>query len=348
MRLEEFDYHLPPELIAQQPPAQRDGGRLMRLDRQTGEVTHHRVSELTDLLPPRALLVVNDSRVIPARLWARRATGGRVEVLLLERQSGNGSRRADDGLDPWSCLTRSSKALRQGEWLTVEPKGPELGPTPRLRVMSAPVEGRCVLGVQGPGLEAHGAMPLPPYIRRAEAPADRERYQTVYAREEGSIAAPTAGLHFSEALLSAIEARGIERRAITLHVGPGTFLPVRTDSVEEHHMEGERYSLSDETAGAIARARADGRTLVAVGTTVVRCLESCGGEASSGRTELFITPGHRFSVVQAMVTNFHLPRSTLLMLISAFAGRERVLAAYRQAVEAGYRFYSFGDAMLIV
>jgi S-adenosylmethionine:tRNA ribosyltransferase-isomerase len=353
IRVDDFDYHLPPELIAQHPPERRDGGRLMVLDRTRGAIAHAYIEELPQLLPARCLLVVNESRVIPARLWARRATGGRVEVLLVERCGGGASEASAAQGEPrperWSCLARSSKTLRRGEEIAVEPRPGASLPPPRLRVVDAPVEGRCQIEVDdGVALAAHGAMPLPPYIRRGDEPADRDRYQTVFARAEGSIAAPTAGLHFTNELLRRIDAAGIERRAITLHVGPGTFLPVRAEDVEAHRMEAERFWIPEATAAAIARARDDRRRVVAVGTTVVRTLEATGGRAGSGRTELFITPGRPFGVVEALLTNFHLPRSTLLMLVAAFAGRERILAAYREAVNARYRFYSFGDAMLIL
>jgi S-adenosylmethionine:tRNA ribosyltransferase-isomerase len=341
MRADDFDYHLPLELIAQHPPPERDGGRLMLLERSSGAISHHRIVDLPELLPRGALLVVNDSRVIPARLWARRATGGRVEVLLVERES------VSPHAERWRCLARSSKSLRAGELLTIEPRPGAPAPPPSVRVVEPREAGQAILDTPPWSvLAAHGAIPLPPYIRRADEPSDRERYQTVYARDEGSIAAPTAGLHLSPRLLERLDAAGIERRAITLHVGPGTFAPVRSAEVEEHHMESERYHLPAPTAAAIGEARAAGRRVVAVGTTVVRCLESAQGEGE-GRTALFITPGHRFRVVDGLLTNFHLPRSTLVMLVAAFAGRDQILAAYRAAVEARYRFYSYGDAMLI-
>jgi S-adenosylmethionine:tRNA ribosyltransferase-isomerase len=349
MRVDDFDYHLPPELIAQHPPVQRDGGRLLRLLRESGEVSHHLLTDLPELLPRRSLLVVNDTRVIPARLWAHRATGGRVEVLLVERvDSAEPPPRA--GSEIWSCMVRSSKPLRLGETLRTDPRpGAADLPPPGIRVVSAPEGGRCRVEITDvAGLRVHGSVPLPPYIRRADGAEDRERYQTIYAREEGSIAAPTAGLHFTPALLERLGKQGVERCAITLHVGPGTFVPVRTDEVEAHRMEAERYAVPEATAAALAHARAEGRRVIAVGTTVVRTLEASGGTAGEGRTALFITPGHAFRVVQGLLTNFHLPRSTLLMLVSAFAGRDRVLEAYRQAVEERYRFYSFGDAMLVV
>jgi S-adenosylmethionine:tRNA ribosyltransferase-isomerase len=342
MRVDDFDYPLPPELIAQHPAARRDASRLLRLSRVDGAVSHHGIAELPALLPRGALLVVNDSRVIPARLWARRPTGGRVEVLLLEREPGAG--------EIWVALLRASKGPRAGERLAVEARAGANRPPPALEVLEAPQAGRARVRAHGEtgALLAHGVVPLPPYIRRAEEPGDRERYQTVYARHDGSVAAPTAGLHFTAELLAELERDGIERTSVTLHVGPGTFLPVRADSVEEHRMESERYRVPEETATAIARAKGDGRPVVAVGTTSVRTLEASGGRAGEGRTELFIRPGHAFAVVDGLLTNFHLPRSTLLMLVSAFAGRERALEAYRQAVAERYRFYSYGDAMLIL
>ena len=365
MQLQDFDYLLPPELIAQRPPERRDGGRLMVLDRQTGAVAHHLIDDLPQLLPPNCLLVVNDSRVIPARLWARRKTGGKVEILLLEKSAKSAvqCRKEGHGIDEgcqneqkdrnetehWLCLVRSSKPLHLGEKLEVERRpGADVEP-PSLSLLSAPVNGRCVLEIASPAaLVAHGTMPLPPYIRRPADAADRERYQTVYAQDEGSIAAPTAGLHFTPDLLQRLQQTGIARCAITLHVGPGTFVPVRVENILEHEMDAERFRVSETAALAINNAKAEGRKIVAVGTTAVRTLEASGGQASQGRTDLFITPGFHFQVVDALLSNFHLPRSTLLMLVAAFAGREHILDAYRQAVTARYRFYSFGDAMLII
>jgi S-adenosylmethionine:tRNA ribosyltransferase-isomerase len=337
MRVADFDYHLPAELIAQHPPEERDGGRLLVLDRGSGGLTHREVRDLPDLLEPGTLMVLNDSRVIPARLWARRPSGGRVELLLLERLAEEG------GLVRWRAMLRSSKTPAAGEQLTLDVGGGE-----QVTVVDRPHHGRCELLLPPRAPWRHGAMPLPPYIRRANVVSDRERYQTVYAEEEGSVAAPTAGLHFTDELLGKIGAAGVELCRVTLHVGPGTFQPVRVEEVDEHRMEGERYSVPAETARAIARAQGEGRPVLAVGTTVVRTLESTGGAPGEGRTELFIRPGHRFRVVDRMLTNFHLPRSTLLMLVSALAGRERVLEAYAEAVQQRYRFYSYGDAMLIL
>jgi S-adenosylmethionine:tRNA ribosyltransferase-isomerase len=347
MNVELFSYDLPTELIAQRPPTERDGGRLLLLDRRSGALAHHQIRDLPQLLPADALLVVNDTRVFPARLWARRRTGGRVEVLLLE---GLGQGR-------WTCMFRASKKLKTGERLQLQGAPSEQGrdqTSPagegvEIEVVGAVEGGRTVVTLPDDGLiDRHGAVPLPPYIDRPDETADRGRYQTVYADERGSVAAPTAGLHFTEALLEQVQARGVEVARVTLHVGPGTFQPVRVERIEEHSMEQERYRVPEATAGRIEAAKAAGRPVIAVGTTVVRTLESTGGAAGEGRTELFITPGHSWRVVDGMMTNFHLPRSTLLMLVSALAGRERVLAAYREAVARRYRFYSYGDAMLIV
>lgn len=338
MRVEDFHYHLPPESIAQRPPERRDGGRLMHLHRESGGVSHHRILDLPRLLPPRCLLVVNDSRVIPARILGRRPSGGKVEVLLLESAS---TQEVSDNV--WRCMLRSSKTPCQGEEIWVG----EGGEGSTLQVLTRPTAGRCTVRLS-PGLvEREGAMPLPPYIRRSADASDRERYQTVYARHDGSVAAPTAGLHFTEALMQDLRAAGVEICRVTLHVGPGTFVPVRARQVEDHRMEQERYEVPEETAQTIARAKDEGRMVLAVGTTVVRTLETTAGEAGRGRSELFIFPGHTFQAVDGLLTNFHLPGSTLLMLVSALAGRERVLSAYNQAVEQGYRFYSYGDAMLI-
>ena len=310
------------------------------LDRQ-GPERHSRVRDLPRLLRPGDLLVLNDTRVIPARLYGRSAGGGTMEILLLERVADR----------EWEALVKPGRRARPGavieiaEGLAAEVVDKrEDGPSHRYRLrFSEPIE---------PHLDRLGHIPLPPYIHRPDTPEDRERYQTVFARRPGAVAAPTAGLHFSEELLREIEAAGVETARVTLHVGLGTFKPVAAERVEEHRMESERYEIGEEAAGAIRQAREAQRRIVAVGTTVVRTLESAArvgdGEvrAGSGATELFITPGFRFQVVDALLTNFHLPCSTLLMLVSALAGRERVLAAYAEAVREGYRFYSYGDAML--
>jgi S-adenosylmethionine:tRNA ribosyltransferase-isomerase len=309
------------------------------------------VQDLPSLLPAGALLVVNDTRVIPARLQAKKPTGGRVELLLVEPLG--------DGV--WRCLGGASKPIRPGP-LALEPASEasrlrracgEEDARQNVEVEVLRVEGEFV-DVRFPGdPTAHAAVPLPPYIDRAPEAADAERYQTVWASVPGAVAAPTAGLHFTPELLAALEVRGIGRAAITLHVGPGTFAPLRSDEIApDADLHGERFSVPEATARAIDEARRAGRLVVAVGTTVVRTLESAALDdgrvrAGDGRTRLFIKPGHRFRAVDALVTNFHLPRSSLLMLVCAFAGKERVLAAYREAVAAGYRFFSYGDCMYI-
>jgi S-adenosylmethionine:tRNA ribosyltransferase-isomerase len=334
----DFDFDLPAGRIARFP-APRGESRLLVAD-AGGDDRHRRIDELPALLRPGDLLVVNDTRVVPARLFARREPGGgEVELLLVERHS----------VTTWDALARPGRKARPGTRLRfedglaaeVEAKGED--GLHRIR-FSEPVEGH---------LERIGHVPLPPYVGRDDRPEDRESYQTVYAREPGAIAAPTAGLHFSERLLADLEARGVERVALTLHVGIGTFKPITCELVHEHRMDRERYSIPEATAAAIARARAEQRRVVAVGTTVVRTLESAAlahdGSVVPGAdaTTLFVTPGFRFQVVDLLLTNFHLPRSTLLLLVSAFAGRDRVLDAYREAIESGYRFYSYGDAMLL-
>ena len=328
MDLAEFDYELPRELIAQRPLGQRDASRLMVLPRGSGPVEHRSVRELPSLLRPGDLMVLNDARVIPARLHGHKAkTGGTVELLLVEPLGGQ----------EWLALGQSSKPLRAGA--TVEVMGSAIEVV-QVRgggelVVRLPLEGERLWAF----LEQAGEVPLPPYIEHAPGPEDRERYQTVYARERGAVAAPTAGLHFTPELLARLNVA-----YVTLHVGPGTFLPVRTQRIEEHRMHSERYFVPAATAEALQKA---GR-VIAVGTTALRTLEASGGRAGPGATDLFITPGYRFRAVQGLFTNFHLPRSTLLMLVSAFAGRERVLAAYREAIARRYRFFSYGDAMVIL
>jgi len=336
MHKSDFFYALPPELIAQQPLADRSASRLLALDGRTGAVRDLLFLDLPGLLQPGDLLVLNDTRVIPARLRGKKESGGQVEVLI-ERVLDE--RRA-------LAMIRASKPPRPGQRL-------ELEGAVAARVLSRREEfyeiefesERPVLAL----LDAIGHMPLPPYIRRVEASSDRERYQTVYARQSGAVAAPTAGLHFDETMLSRLEARGIERAFITLHVGAGTFQPLRTEEVREHRMHREQLTVSDAVADRVNAARQEGRRVVAVGTTVVRALESAARDGVvhpfRGETDIFIYPGYRFRVVDALFTNFHLPESTLLMLVCAFAGTEHVLAAYRHAVQAAYRFFSYGDAM---
>jgi S-adenosylmethionine:tRNA ribosyltransferase-isomerase len=334
MRVDTFAYHLPTDRIAQRPRP-RGTSRLLVVDR-SGEERHQRVSDLPELLKPGDLLVVNDTRVLPARLRGRRPSGGRAEVLLVEERSPT----------CWEALVRPARKCPSGTRV-------RFADDLEAEVVEAAAEGRRVLLFSGPlddVLERLGEVPLPPYIRRPPDAADRERYQTVYARRPGAVAAPTAGLHFTAELLATLEARGVDRASLTLHVGPGTFRPVSAERVEDHRMESERFTLPQATAAAVARTRLRGGRVVAVGTTVVRALEAAaeGGalRPGSARTDLFIYPGFRFQVVDVLLTNFHLPRSSLLMLVCAFAGTERTLAAYREAVERGYRFYSYGDAML--
>lgn len=338
MRLEEFDYELPEEAIAQQARP-RGESRLLRIH-PTGSFEHHNFRALASLLEPGDLLVVNDSKVLPARLFGQTVAGGRVEILLAER--------LDTRL--WSALGRPGRKLRPGARITFAPglegRVLELENAGGKRTVefSEPVE---------PWLERIGETPLPPYIRRDSTREDRERYQTVFAREPGSVAAPTAGLHFDGRLLKELDRAGIGLATITLHVGPGTFKPVTSVLVHEHRMDREPFTIPERTAELLLATRARGGRIIAVGTTVVRTLESAalagGGTvpAGSGSTDLFIYPGFRFQIVDLLLTNFHLPRSTLLLLVCAFGGRERVLAAYREALARGYRFLSYGDAMLV-
>jgi S-adenosylmethionine:tRNA ribosyltransferase-isomerase len=356
VRVSDFDYELPEELIAAAPVAERDASRLLVVSRADGSLGHRTFGELPSLLAPGDLVVLNDTRVVPARLRGRLATGRAVEALLVEERGGG----------VWAALVSPGKAAHPGQRL-----GLAAGR------ISAEVVGRnadlALLRLAhaeplGDILAACGEMPVPPYLlkRRARAadmrPAsspppdfarlDRERYQTVYAREEGAIAAPTAGLHFTEALLARVRAGGLATAFVTLHVGIGTFRPVKGERVEDHRMGAERYRIPEATALAVKEARARGGRVVAIGTTTTRALEHAaeGGSVRSGegRADLFIYPGYRFRVVDALVTNFHLPRSTLLMLVSAFAGRGLIRRAYAEAIRERYRFYSYGDAMLIL
>jgi S-adenosylmethionine:tRNA ribosyltransferase-isomerase len=336
-----FDYVLPPERIAQQPLPARDESRLLVLDRRSGGVIHRIFRDLPELLEPGDLLVVNRSRVFPARLLGRREGGGAAEVMLV--------RERDDGT--WDALVRPGRRLREGDRVCI---GDDLivvladspaGALRRVR-LEGPEEARAAI-------ETHGHVPLPPYIHREDRPEDRERYQTIFAREAGSVAAPTAGLHFTPALRARLAERGIQWTELVLHVGPGTFRPVEVDQVENHKVDPERFEVPAETEAAVAQTRAAGGRIVAVGTTTTRVLESTASgdgriRAGAGETDLVIVPGFGFRAVDALVTNFHLPRSSLLLLVAAFAGRERVLAAYAEAVREGYRFYSYGDAMLIL
>jgi S-adenosylmethionine:tRNA ribosyltransferase-isomerase len=350
----DFDFHLPEELIAQQPPAERGASRMLVMDRAAGTVRDSMFAELPALLRPGDLVVLNDSRVIPARLYAQRTLRrekekptGRIEVMLTEAAADN----------RWHALVRPGRKVAIGEILVFPNAagGIEL----KAEVIERGEFGDRLLEFEPvddfyASLDRIGHIPLPPYIHRGDAAADRERYQTVYSQDRGSVAAPTAGLHFTPQMLDALADRGVEIARVTLHVGLGTFAPLRVDRVDEVRLHQERYTLSAATADAVNGAVAEGRRIVAVGTTVVRTLEHCAREAAgaplvphSGATEIFISPGYKFRLVQGLLTNFHLPQSSLLMLVSAFAGREQVLAAYRYAVENRYRFFSYGDCMFI-
>ena len=345
-----YDFELPRELVAQEPLPTRDASRLLVLGRATGALEHRAFADLPDLLRPGDLLVTNRSRVFPARLLGRRPGGGVAEVLLVRRLAP----------DVCKAMVRPGRRLRPGVVIDVAPglsvriEGPEAAPTSAADPPSPLRRVRLLLdGLDAEtALERHGHVPLPPYIRRTDAPSDRDRYQTVYAREAGSVAAPTAGLHFTTTLLERLREHGIELAELVLHVGPGTFRPVEAEDVREHRVDPERFAVPETTAAAVDRARAEGRRVVAVGTTATRALESALDpegrlKAGEGETGLVIVPGFRFRAVDAIVTNFHLPRSSLLLLVSAFGGRERVLAAYAEAVRQRYRFYSYGDAMLL-
>jgi S-adenosylmethionine:tRNA ribosyltransferase-isomerase len=404
LALSEFEFPLPPELIAQVPAERRDAARLLGLDRRSGELAHTQVSALPELLRPGDLLVVNDTRVIPARIFGRGASGGAIELLLIrptadatvpllakggsingvgpavpaeatlsrrlhmadaagtagptcagidsgESNGGEDRHSPEEGGETWLCLGKPAKRLRVGTTLT-------LAGGVRATVAAAHDAGRYSVRFENAAavralLEHHGEIPLPPYIRRPDGPLplDRDRYQTIFAAAPGAVAAPTAGLHFTDALVQALEVRGIRMARLTLHVGPGTFLPVRVRDIRAHVMDPEWCEIPPSTAAAIHDAKAAGRRVVAVGTTTTRALESAataGGVAAGARwADCFIVPGHRFRVVDALFTNFHLPGSTLLLLVSAFAGHERIADAYAEAIRRRYRFYSYGDAMLI-
>ena len=337
MRRADFSYELPAELIAQAPLPGRSASRLLACDGATGTLRDLAFRDLPELLAPGDLLVLNDTRVLPARLRGTKPTGGAVEILL-ERLTGDRT---------FLAQARSSKGFRPGSTIEL-PGGARAEVTGRagdLFEMELDTAAEDYF-------TTHGEMPLPPYIGRPAGPADRERYQTVYAREPGAVAAPTAGLHFDAALFEALAARRVEVARLTLHVGAGTFQPVRVDDILEHRMHPERVRVDASVVDAVAATRVRGGRVVAVGTTVVRSLESAARSGRltplEGETDLFIYPGFRFRVVDALITNFHLPESTLLMLVSAFAGRERVLEAYRHAVAARYRFFSYGDAMFVL
>jgi S-adenosylmethionine:tRNA ribosyltransferase-isomerase len=353
VKVDLFDYELPPERIAQQPAPEREGARLMVLPADGGAPEHTTVAQLPELLPPRALVVLNDTRVVPARLLGVKAdTGGKVEIFLVQKVGV----REIDGVshDVWRALGKSSKGLRFGTNVIVGPLVIRLlGRSEEDGLLEVGLTTTNGMGVDE-AIGETGHVPLPPYIKREDADVDRERYQTVFARVPGAIAAPTAGLHLTRAMLGRFAVRGAEVATVTLHVGLGTFQPVTVPDFDLHPMHSERYEISRTTQASVAKARERDAAVVAVGTTVVRTLESVADPdreglvtAGAGATRLLIQPGYRFRVVDVLVTNFHLPKSTLLALVCAFGGTERVLAAYRTAVEEGYRFFSYGDAMLL-
>lgn len=341
MKTSDFDFDLPQDRIAQFPIEPRDSARLMILDRAAGAIAHGHFRDLETLIPPGDLLVLNTTRVFRARLLGRRDSGAPAEILLL-KPLGDGT---------WEAMVSPGGKLKPGRLVHVAPgfDVEVLAVTDRrTRVVRPRAEGPVEAAI-----ERHGHIPLPPYIERADVPADAEQYQTVYARESGSVAAPTAGLHFTPRLLDALAGRGVRRADVLLHVGVGTFKPVEVEDPAQHVMHEEWYSVSDAAARAVAETRAAGHKVWAVGTTAVRTLESAGRDdgtvaAGAAETRLFIRPGYRFRVVDRLVTNFHLPRSTLIMLVAAFAGYDLAMRAYAEAVARGYRFYSYGDAMVVL
>ena len=359
MNVADFDFELPEELIAQEPAPVRGGSRLMAIDRSSGRITHLTFSDLPSLLRPGDLLVVNDTRVFPARLIGTRLPGGGAAECFLIRPAVPAHGSSSEGGDTWIALVHPGQRLREGS--RMEFVAAATGAVLHAEVVGRHFHGRRTVRLwtdDGSSvretIDAIGHVPLPPYIKRADELNDRDRYQTVYARHRGSIAAPTAGLHFTPEMLAVLDGKGVERASVTLHVGYGTFQPIRVDSVEQHEMEAEHYEVSAAAAALLTNAKKENRRIIAVGTTTTRTLESLSVSADgavtpgSGETALFIHPGHAFRLVAGLITNFHLPKSSLLMLVSAFAGRETILAAYRDAVANRYRFYSYGDAMIIL
>jgi S-adenosylmethionine:tRNA ribosyltransferase-isomerase len=342
-RTADYDFELPPEQIAQQPAARRDASRLLVLHRATGERRHRTFADLAEYPAPGDVLVLNETRVFPARLIGRKPSGAAAEVFLLHPHEGDEY--------TWTALVRPGAKLKPGRTV-------DIAPDLHVQILESTPGGERVVRLVTPlplteALDRYGEVPLPPYVERTATAEDRERYQTVYARDRGSVAAPTAGLHFTPELLAALEAKGVRVARLTLHVGVGTFRPVETEDPAEHRMHSEWYRISAEAAETINAARDAGGSVWAVGTTVVRTLESAAAEdgtlsAAEGWTDIFIRPPYRFRVIDHLITNFHLPRSTLLMLVAAFAGYERTLETYREAVAEGYRFFSYGDATLIV
>ena len=344
MRVNDFDYHLPEELIAQYPADKRDESRLMVIDRKTGRLEHRLFYNILDYLNPGDCLVMNNSKVIPARLFGvKEMTGAKIEFLLTKRIKD----------DLWEALVRPGKKLHVGDRVSFSEDG-----SLSARIMEHGQGGTRIVRFEYEGdfhelLERIGKMPLPPYIARESGDEDKERYQTVYCKEEGSVAAPTAGLHFTEELIEKIRQKGVNIAYVTLHVGIGTFRPVKCENIEDHQMHFEEYEIDEDAAAVINETKKAGGRIIAVGTTSTRTLESAANEegfvtAGRGRTGIFIYPGYRFKVIDSLITNFHLPKSTLLMLVSALYNREAILAAYKEAVERRYRFFSYGDAMLII
>lgn len=342
MLLKDFDYRLPAELIARYPAPERDASRLLLLNRASKQVAEDIFRNISAHFVPGDLLVMNDTRVMPARLFGTRDSGGKAEIFLV--------RRTEDAVERWSCLLRASKKFRDGQVV-------HLAGSMKATVCGRAGDESWLVEFAGDDLfeewlEREGHIPLPPYLQREDDAEDRERYQTVFSRTPGAVAAPTAGLHFTQELLAELEAKGVKIAYLTLHTGLGTFQPVRVERIEDHRIHTESYFIPDATAEEIRSAKARGSRVIAVGTTTTRTLEyAADGDgnvpAGSGEADIYIFPGYRFKVVDALITNFHLPESTLLMLVSAFAGHEYALAAYREAVSRGFRFYSYGDAMLI-
>ncbi|MBD3345487.1 MAG: tRNA preQ1(34) S-adenosylmethionine ribosyltransferase-isomerase QueA [Chitinivibrionales bacterium] len=344
MKTSDFDYYLPPELIAQYPPSRRGESRLLSLNKGNGQISHKQFSDLPTLLAPGDRLVFNDTKVIPARLFCTKETGARIELLFIE----------PDASGRWKALAKPLKRLKKGMHLSIE-KSPDKGVSiddilseGYVSVRAADSNGSLI-----DIIEHYGDMPLPPYIKRKSEAIDKDRYQTVFAENPGAVAAPTAGLHFTPSIMNILRRNGIDFSFVTLSVGAGTFLPVKDEDPEKHPMHKESYILSDSAAKEIKETHRQGRRVIAVGTTVVRVLEHCSdslsrGEGSEGETSLMILPGYTFNVVDGLITNFHLPCSTLLMLVSAFASFDFVMKAYKGAVEKGYRFYSYGDAMIVL
>ena len=337
MKTKTFSFELPEELIAQHPAAERGTSRLMRIERSSGSIEHHTVKELPELIPDNAVLVMNNSRVRKARIYATTEHGGQVEFLLLEQRSGQ----------RWKAMLSKAKKQKLGRTYTFpgEVRAEIVDIEDDFRIVEFTPQ------IDDDYLDIHGHMPLPPYIRRADTPEDSGRYQTVYASETGSVAAPTAGLHLTDDILAQLKQRGVEMAHVTLHVGIGTFLPIRTEDVEAHRMHTEHYAVPEETAEMVNRAKREGRPVCAVGTTSVRTLESAWQQnrlqPGEGSTDLYIYPGYEFKVVEQLFTNFHTPESSLLVMVSAFAGKDLIEKAYKAAVQERYRFFSYGDAMLI-